>query len=164
MTRVLHGYFRSSAAYRVRIALNLKGLDYEPVSVHLRKGEQRAEGFLALNPQGMVPALVDGEAVIDESLEVMMWALKRNDPEGWLSRKDDALIAENDGPFKHHLDRYKYAARYEDADAEEHRAAGFEFLQKLEVRFENGASILRRAERPVSKDKELGLLRMKGFG
>ena len=71
MTRVLHGYFRSSAAYRVRIALNLKGLDYEPVSVHLRKGEQRAEGFLALNPQGMVPALVDGEAVLTQSPAIL---------------------------------------------------------------------------------------------
>ncbi|MEQ9331298.1 maleylacetoacetate isomerase [Thalassobaculum sp.] len=71
MTRVLHGYFRSSAAYRVRIALNLKGLDYEPVSVHLRKGEQRAEAFLALNPQGMVPALVDGEAVLTQSPAIL---------------------------------------------------------------------------------------------
>jgi len=71
MTRVLHGYFRSSAAYRVRIALNLKGLDYQPVSVHLRKGEQRAEGFLALNPQGMVPALVDGDAVLTQSPAIL---------------------------------------------------------------------------------------------
>ncbi|MEQ8815845.1 MAG: maleylacetoacetate isomerase [Thalassobaculum sp.] len=71
MTRVLHGYFRSSAAYRVRIALNLKGLDYEPVSVHLRKGEQRAEAFLALNPQGMVPALVDGDAVLTQSPAIL---------------------------------------------------------------------------------------------
>lgn len=71
MTRVLHGYFRSSAAYRVRIALNLKGLDYRPVSVHLRKGEQRAEGFLALNPQGMVPALVDGDTVLTQSPAIL---------------------------------------------------------------------------------------------
>ena len=71
MTRVLHGYFRSSAAYRVRIALNLKGLDYRPVSVHLRKGEQRAEAFLALNPQGMVPALVDGDTVLTQSPAIL---------------------------------------------------------------------------------------------
>ncbi len=71
MTRVLHGYFRSSAAYRVRIALNLKGLDYGQVSVHLRKGEQRAEAFLAINPQGMVPALVDGDAVLTQSPAIL---------------------------------------------------------------------------------------------
>ncbi len=90
--------------------------------------------MLAASPKGTVPVLVDGEKVVDESLGVMSWALARNDPEDWLSRKDDALIAENDGPFKHHLDRYKYSTRYEDADAETHRSGGFEFLQHLEAR------------------------------
>ena len=66
----------------------------------------------------------------------MRWALTKNDPEGWLASLDDPLIEENDGDFKHHLDRYKYATRYEDADPEEHRAAGFEFLQKLEARLD----------------------------
>src|SRR5215212_906478 len=55
----LHGYFRSSAAFRVRIALNLKKLDYESVSVHLRRGDQRNAEFLGVNPQGLVPALED---------------------------------------------------------------------------------------------------------
>ena len=71
MPRVLHGYFRSSAAYRVRIALNLKGLDCALVSVHLRKGEQRETPFLALNPQGMVPALVDGDDVLTQSPAIL---------------------------------------------------------------------------------------------
>ena len=71
MSRILHGYFRSSAAYRVRIALNLKRLDCEPVSVHLRKGEQRGAAFLALNPQGMVPALVDDGAVLTQSPAIL---------------------------------------------------------------------------------------------
>src|SRR5438552_18035547 len=64
----LHGYFRSSAAFRLRIALNLKGLDYEQASIHLRRGEQRTPEFLKLNPQALVPALVDGDQVLIQSM------------------------------------------------------------------------------------------------
>lgn len=71
MPLTLHGYFRSSAAYRVRIALNLKGLAHEKVSHHLRKGEQNSDVFLALNPQGLVPALVDGDAVLIQSPAIL---------------------------------------------------------------------------------------------
>lgn len=71
MSRILHGYFRSSAAYRVRIALNLKGLAYAQAPVHLRRGEQRGDAFLALNPQGMVPALVDGDLVLTQSPAIL---------------------------------------------------------------------------------------------
>jgi maleylpyruvate isomerase len=67
----LHGYFRSTASYRVRIALNLKGLAYQQVSHHLRKGEQRDPGYLALNPQGLVPALeLDSGEVLSQSLAI----------------------------------------------------------------------------------------------
>ncbi len=54
---ILHTYYRSSAAYRVRIALHLKGLSYDDAYVHLRKNEQMAEAYTALNPQGLVPTL-----------------------------------------------------------------------------------------------------------
>lgn len=67
---ILHGYFRSTASYRVRLALSLKGLDYANVSHHLRKNEQRAPGFLALNPQGLVPALEVGGQVLTQSLAI----------------------------------------------------------------------------------------------
>ena len=60
--RILYGYYRSSASYRIRIALNLKGLDYDDVFVHLRKGEQFAPDYIALNPQQHVPTLVGEEA------------------------------------------------------------------------------------------------------
>ncbi len=93
----------------------------------------KPDQMLAASSKGTVPVLVIGDTVIDESLDVMDWALSKRDPEGWLARKDSALIAESDGPFKHHLDRYKYSTHYEDADADTHRAAGFEFLQKLEA-------------------------------
>jgi len=70
----LHGYFRSSAAYRVRIALNLKGLSAEHLPHHLRKGEQGAPGYLALNPQGLVPTLEDDTgAVLTQSLAIIEW-------------------------------------------------------------------------------------------
>ena len=70
----LHGYFRSSASYRVRIALNLKGLSAEYLAHHLRKGEQRAPAFLAINPQGLVPALQDDAgAILTQSLAIIEW-------------------------------------------------------------------------------------------
>src|SRR3954468_24948876 len=68
----LHGYFRSSAAYRVRIALNLKGLGAEHLPHHLRKGEQCAPAYLAINPQGLVPALEDDAgAVLTQSVAII---------------------------------------------------------------------------------------------
>ncbi|HYH22978.1 MAG TPA: maleylacetoacetate isomerase [Azospirillum sp.] len=67
----LYGYFRSSAAYRVRIALNLKGLQAEQASVHLRKGEQKQPPFAALNPQKFVPVLVDGDTALTQSLAIV---------------------------------------------------------------------------------------------
>lgn len=66
----LHGYFRSGAAYRVRIALNLKGLAYEPVFHHLRKGQQFEPEYLALNPQGLIPTLETGGAALTQSLAI----------------------------------------------------------------------------------------------
>ncbi|PXX49471.1 maleylacetoacetate isomerase [Aquitalea magnusonii] len=68
--RVLYGYYRSSAAYRVRIALNLKGLQYRQQPVNLLKGEQRAPDYLALNPQGLVPALLDNGQLLTQSLAI----------------------------------------------------------------------------------------------
>ena len=70
----LHGYFRSGAAYRVRIALNLKGMSVEHAFRHLRKGEQRAPDYLALNPQGLVPTLeLDDGTKLTQSLAIIEW-------------------------------------------------------------------------------------------
>ncbi len=84
----LHGYFRSSASYRVRIALNLKGLGAEHLSHHLRKGEQYAPSYLAINPQGLVPTLEgDAGAIITQSLAIIEW-LDETHPEPPLLPKD----------------------------------------------------------------------------
>ena len=70
----LHGYFRSSASYRVRIALNLKGLSAQHLPHHLRKGEQRDPAYLAINPQGLVPTLQDDDgAILTQSLAIIEW-------------------------------------------------------------------------------------------
>src|ERR1700720_4168949 len=84
----LHGYFRSSASYRVRIALNLKGLGAEHLPHHLRKGEQCAPSYLAINPQGLVPALEDDAGMIlTQSLAIIEW-LDETHPEPPLLAKD----------------------------------------------------------------------------
>lgn len=74
---VLHGYWRSSAAYRVRIALNLKGLSYQSVPHDLRTGAQHDPRFVSLSPQGLVPALLHGDAAITQSLAILEWIEER---------------------------------------------------------------------------------------
>ena len=74
---ILHGYWRSGAAYRTRIALELKGLTYEQRGVDLRTGSQRSDAFVALNPQGMVPALEIDGAVLTQSPAILEWLERR---------------------------------------------------------------------------------------
>ena len=88
----LYGYFRSSAAFRVRIALNLKGLAYEQTSIHLRKNEQRNADYLALNPQGLVPALDDDGKILTQSLAIIEY-LDETHPEPPLLPGDAAARA-----------------------------------------------------------------------
>lgn len=76
----LYTYYRSSAAYRVRIALNLKGLEREEAYVHLRRQEQRAPAYLRENPQGLVPTLIDGDVGIGQSLAIIEY-LEETHPE-----------------------------------------------------------------------------------
>src|SRR5438132_4151766 len=71
MALKLYGYFRSSAAFRVRIALNLKKLDYETAAIHLRRNDQTRPNYLAVNPQGLVPALDDGGRILIQSLAII---------------------------------------------------------------------------------------------
>lgn len=131
---VLYSFRRCPYAMRARMALRVSGIGYEHREVLLR--EKPAE-MLEVSPKGTVPVLVTpGGGVLEESLDIMRWALGQNDPESWLARDDPELISANDGPFKHHLDRYKYHTRYEDVDPLEHRAAGLAHLANLEERLQ----------------------------
>jgi len=138
---ILYSFRRCPYAMRGRMALKTSGVAYEHREILLR---DKPDAMLAASPKGTVPVIVlaDGE-VIEESLDVMRWALAQNDPESWLAPGDAMfdLIAENDGPFKHHLDRYKYSNRYEDAVAAEHREAGLDYLKKLNDRLAGQAQL-----------------------
>ncbi|MEX6634196.1 glutathione S-transferase [Hyphococcus lacteus] len=128
---ILYSFRRCPYAMRARMAIAISGEHVQLREIVLR---DKPDEMIEASPKATVPVLVNGDEIVDESLAVMRWALGRNDPEAWLQNADLSLIEENDGPFKHHLDRYKYSTRYEDADAEEHRSKGMEFLHKLEKR------------------------------
>lgn len=135
---ILYSFRRCPYAMRARLALLASGVDYEHREVVLR--DKPAE-LLAASPKGTVPVLVlpNGE-VIDQSVDIMLWALRQNDPYHWLDNEEDALtlMAQCDGEFKYHLDRYKYPNRFDNCNTVEHRSKAAEFanivnahLQKL---------------------------------
>jgi glutathione S-transferase len=143
---ILYSFRRCPYAMRARLALRISGTR---VALREVKLSAKPAAMLSASPKGTVPVLVlpDGR-VIDESLDIMHWALAQADPEDWLARDDAALIAANDGAFKQHLDRYKYPQRY-GIDAEVHRAAGLDMLMVLEDRL-SGQSQLSGAQRGLT--------------
>jgi len=135
---ILYSFRRCPYAMRARLAIAAAGVPVRLREVVLR---DKPGHMLEISPKGTVPVLqlADG-TVVDESIDVMLWALGNADPEGWLVPGAEpegdvmALIAVNDGDFKHHLDRYKYAARYDGADPVIHRSAACDFIAMLEAR------------------------------
>jgi glutathione S-transferase len=150
---LLYSFRRCPYAMRARLALRYSGVPVQIIEVSLKA---KPAEMLALSPKGTVPVLsVDGR-VIEESLEIMQWALAQHDPDDWLLQGDPAvlaLIAENDQGFKYHLDRYKYADRYPEYPMEHYRAEGEVFLQKLEGLLGERAYLL--AEHPSLADMAL---------
>jgi len=132
----LYSFRRCPYAMRARMALRYSGVEVQIVEVSLKA---KSAEMLALSSKGTVPVLeVDGR-VIDESLDIMRWALAQNDPEDWLLKDDsfgslwmEKLILGNDTFFKIDLNRYKYAERYPEQPMEFYRAEGEKFLSKLE--------------------------------
>jgi len=128
---ILYSFRRCPYAMRARLALAVSG---SPVELREVKLAAKPEALLAASPKGTVPVLVlsDGK-VIDQSIDIMIWALSNNDPEGWRERDDPDLIATNDGSFKQDLDRHKYSERH-GSDALTHRERVMTFLRELERR------------------------------
>ena len=131
---VLYSFRRCPYAMRARMALRYSGVPLSIVEVSLKA---KPAEMLAASPKGTVPVLVcaDGR-VIEQSLEIMHWALRQNDPDNWLQADHAGLIEANDSVFKVLLDRYKYAIRYPQHPMEHYRARGVEYLQGLEQRLE----------------------------
>ena len=128
MTRpILYSFRRCPYAMRARLALASAGIPCELREILLR---DKAPELLQASPKGTVPVLVTEKEMIDESLDIMLWALGRNDPEGWLDMPDTGLelITRSDTEFKPDLDAYKY----KDDEAARTRAAAF--LQELDAR------------------------------
>lgn len=135
---VLYSFRRCPYAMRARLALAVSGQVCELREVVLRN---KPQGLLQASSKGTVPVLVlpDGQ-VLAQSLDIMQWALARNDPAGWLAPShagmDDmlALVAQCDGSFKQALDRCKYPSRFPEADTTLARTQAGEWLQALDTR------------------------------
>jgi glutathione S-transferase len=132
----LYSFRRCPYAMRARMALRYSGVAVDIVEVSLKA---KPAEMLALSGKGTVPVLSADGRVIDESLDIMRWALAQNDPQDWLLKDDpDAaaqiapLIEQNDQVFKVHLNRYKYAERYPEQPMEVYRGEGEVFLQRLD--------------------------------
>lgn len=130
---VLWSFRRCPYAMRARLAVQAAGVSVELREILLKA---KPDPFLQTSPSGTVPALKADDVILDESLDIMIWALQQNDPEGWLAVSDDGwdLITRCDGPFKAALDRTKYATRYADADPMLERQRASAFLIELNDR------------------------------
>ena len=130
---ILYSFRRCPYAMRARLALAVSGVEVEHREILLK---DKPQAMLKASPKGTVPVLVLADGlVLDESLDVMNWALTQNDPENWLDQdaRTPEWIATNDGPFKRALDRYKYASRFEDADEEAERETASACLRALDL-------------------------------
>ncbi len=130
---ILYSFRRCPYAMRARMALKISKTKVILREVVLR---DKPDAMIAASPKATVPILVlpDG-TVIEQSIDVMRWALSQNDPHQWLEYEDQAniLIEQADGPFKTALDRYKYHTRYEDADPEIEQTKALNILQQWDT-------------------------------
>jgi len=140
---VLYSFRRCPYAMRARLALRVSGVTYEHREVALKA---KPPEMLAASPKGTVPVLcLDTGEVLDQSLDIMWWALRQNDPHGWLPLTPEALcdaqdvIAVSDGAFKANLDRYKYPQRFGLMEGVRHRDEAAAWLLTLDTRLHSQA-------------------------
>jgi glutathione S-transferase len=144
---ILYSFRRCPYAMRARLALAASGIKTELREVVLK--DKPAE-LLAVSPKATVPVLqTETGRVIDESIDIMRWALDKRDPLNWYQTLDrrqqiqcDELIANNDGDFKYYLDRYKYADRYPEHPESYYREQGEKTLQNLESLLKENGCLL----------------------
>ena len=140
---ILYSFRRCPYAMRARMAIHISGQKCELREVLLR---DKPPSMLEYSAKGTVPVLIlqDGK-VIDESLDVIDWALNLNDPDDWQRSKNKEktkeLIKINDGEFKYHLDRYKYSKRYDNEDPEFHRKKCLKFIESINNELNNSKYI-----------------------
>ena len=140
---ILYSFRRCPYAMRARMAIHISGQKCELREVLLR---DKPPSMLEYSAKGTVPVLIlqDGK-VIDESIDVIDWALNLNDPDDWQRSKDTKktkeLIKINDGEFKYHLDRYKYSKRYDNEDPEFHRKKCLKFIESINNELNNSEYI-----------------------
>ena len=141
---VLYSFRRCPYAMRARMALWIAGITVQLREVKLA---DKPDELIEASPKATVPVLVlaDG-TVIEESLAIMRWSLGQSDPEGWLAGDDGALLDQADGPFKHHLDRYKYPSRYTheaDHGTVDHQSQGLAILKEWDARLTESTQLCR---------------------
>ncbi|SEW44038.1 Glutathione S-transferase [Cognatiyoonia koreensis] len=131
-TPILWSFRRCPYAMRARLAVQSAGIRTEIREILLK---EKPAAFLKASQSGTVPAL-EADETLDESRDIMVWALRQHDPDRWLDMPDagHALIDTNDGPFKAALDHTKYAVRFPDLDPEQERAKASTFLTDLNDR------------------------------
>jgi glutathione S-transferase len=127
---ILYSFRRCPYAMRARMAIASSGMQVILREISLR---DKPQSLLDISSKATVPVLLTPEEmVIDESLDIMLWALRQSDPSAWLNNINYALIENNDGPFKQWLDRYKYADRYPEQSQQFYRQQGEQTLLMLE--------------------------------
>jgi len=154
---ILYSFRRCPWAMRARLALRYAGCAVEIREVTMKN---KPAELLALSPKGTVPVLDTGHGVLEESLDIMRWALEQNDPQDWRLQADpaaaqqaDALIARNDSAFKAQVNLYKYAERYPEHSREHYRQQAEPWLATLEQLLEGRSYLL--AEHPSLADAAL---------
>lgn len=139
-TPILYSFRRCPYAMRARLALYASGITVELREIILR---DKPAHMLEISPKGTVPVLLlPGGKIIDESLDIMLWALGQSDPENLMKgdkTETNFLIARNDKEFKYALDRYKYPEKFPDTDSEQNFENAKLILDDLDKRLENGA-------------------------